>query len=54
MRVDFADGYEVPFTLYGEPGFSRVFARFIMRKHGGLISYFQMSRDEHGVLYLVK
>ncbi len=32
--------YEVPFSLYGEPGFSRVFARFAARKHGGLISYF--------------
>jgi hypothetical protein len=32
--------YEVPFSLYGEPGFSRVFAHFTARKHGGLITYF--------------
>ena len=45
--------YEVTFSEYGEPGFSHVFARFTARKHGGLISYFQMSRDDYGVLYLV-
>ena len=45
--------YEVTFSEYGEPGFSRVFARFTARKHGGLISYFQMSRDDYGVLYLL-
>jgi hypothetical protein len=28
------------FRLYGEPGFSRVFARFTARKHGELITYF--------------
>jgi hypothetical protein len=31
---------------------SLVFSRFTARKHDGLISYFQIYRDDHGVLYL--
>jgi hypothetical protein len=45
--------YELSFTLYGEPGISRDFSRFTVRKHSGLISHFQISREEHGVLYHV-
>jgi hypothetical protein len=29
------------------------FQRFTARKHGGLISYLQIKRDDHGVLYQV-
>jgi hypothetical protein len=33
---------------------SLVFACFTARKHGGPITYFQINRDDHSVLYLVK
>jgi hypothetical protein len=31
-----------------------VFARFTERKHGGLITYFQINRDYRGAFYGVK
>jgi hypothetical protein len=33
---------------------SLFFGRFTVRRHGGLISYFQINRNDHCVLYLVK
>jgi hypothetical protein len=45
--------YEVTLPLRGHTVFARI-CEYRARKHGGLITYFQINRDDHGVLYRVK
>jgi hypothetical protein len=45
--------YEVPLPLRVNTVFAHQ-RTITVRKHGGLITYFQINREDHGVLYLVK
>jgi hypothetical protein len=45
--------YEVNFSANPVPGFRTISALVTARKHGGLITYFQINRDYHRALYRV-